>query len=151
MRAPREFNGLGPLAAAPSRAFAAPALLACLAALGAMSGLAPAATWAANAEDERPYVSARIVFPAPGEAVRANGGQLTVAARIAPALRPDHRVQLLLDGAATGPPQIAPRFHLTDLHRGAHGLQLRIFDAAGNVLFVGQPSEFHLLRHSRLH
>ena len=151
MQAAKQLNGLGPPALARRWAFAAPPLLACLLPLGAASGLAPAATWAANAGDQLPYLSARIVFPGQGEAVRANGGQLTVEARIAPALRPDHRVQLLLDGAAAGPPQTAPRFRLTDLHRGAHGLQLRIVDAAGNVLFVGQPSEFHLLRHSRLH
>lgn len=110
-----------------------------------------AALLAPSARADSPYLSARILFPGQGEALRSNGGEVSVEGRIAPPLRPQHRVQLLLDGAATGPPQVAPRFRLIDLHRGAHGLQLRVVDAAGKVLFVGQPSEFHLLRHSRLH
>lgn len=110
-----------------------------------------AALLAPSTEADSPYLSARILFPGQDEALRSNGGEVWVEARVAPALRPQHRVQLLLDGAATGPPQVASRFRLIDLHRGAHGLQLRVVDAAGEVLFVGQPSEFHLLRHSRLH
>ena len=110
-----------------------------------------AAALPASAADEPSYFSAAVVFPRQGEAVRANGGRLRVAVRIAPKLRPGHRIQLLLDGVAAGPPQTAPPFQLIDLERGAHSLRIRILDAAGGVLFVGESTEFHLLRHSVLH
>ena len=103
---------------------------------------------AANADG--PYLSAAIASPANDAAVRANGGQLTVTARIAPALRPGHRAQLLFDGRPQGQPQAVARFHLTELDRGTHRLRIQILDAAGDIVFIGQPSEFHLLRHSIL-
>ena len=110
-----------------------------------------AALLAPSANADKPYRSAAIVFPANDAAVRANGGQLTATARIAPALRPDHRVQLVFDGAPRGQPQAVPQFHLTDLDRGVHQLRIHILDSAGGIVFIGQSSEFHLLRHSVLH
>ena len=111
--------------------------------------LAAPSAWSASTG--KPYVSAAIVFPADDAAVRANDGQLRVEARIIPALRPDHRVQLLFDSAPHGQPQASARFHLTDVDRGTHQVRLHILDAADAIVFVGQPSQFHLLRHSVLH
>ena len=106
---------------------------------------------ALSANADRPYHSAAILSPADDEALRANGGQLTVSARIVPALRPGHRLQLLLDGTPKGRPQTSAQFHLTDVDRGTHRLRVRILDAAAGVVFVGKPSQFHLLRHSIRH
>ena len=119
--------------------------------LAALAILLLAAASPAGAEAEKPYISAAILFPADGEAVRANGGRLTVTARIAPTLRPDHRLQLMLDGTPYGRPQASPQFHLQDVDRGTHQVRLQILDAAGGIVFIGQSSEFHLLRHSILH
>ena len=119
-------------------------------AFAALAILLLAATSPADAEAEKPYASAAILFPANGEVVRANGGQLTVTARIAPTLRPDHRVQLMLDGGPNGQPHTSPQFHLQDVDRGTHQVRLQILDSAGGIVFIGQSSEFHLLRHSIL-
>lgn len=117
----------------------------------ALAILLLAAALPAVAETEKPYISAAILFPADGDAVRANGGRLTVTARIAPTLRSDHRLQLMLDGTPYGRPQASPQFHLQDVVRGTHQVRLQILDAAGGIVFIGQSSEFHLLRHSILH
>ena len=117
----------------------AAALLFCLPPFGVADG--PAA----------PYASARITAPADGEGLRANSGDFVVQARIEPELRQGHRLRLLLDGNAQGTAQSASAFPLTGIERGEHQLQLQIVDADGSIVFEGEPSTFHLLRHSILH
>lgn len=97
------------------------------------------------------YTGAVIISPADDAAVRSNAGSLTVLARVDPRLREGHRLQLLLDGIPRGAPGRKPEFHLENIDRGSHNLQLRVVDDAGGVLFTGPLSTFHLLRHSRLH
>ncbi len=110
-----------------------------------------AALPSASAAAERPYTSARLIFPSAGEAVRANGGELSVEVQITPVLHSGHRAQLLLDGVPQGPSRPSPRFHLVGVDRGEHRLQVRVVDADGEILFNGKQSIFYLLRHSRLH
>ena len=98
-----------------------------------------------------PYASACILSPADGEGLRANSGDFVVQARIEPELRQGHRLRLLLDGNAQGTAQSASAFPLTGIERGEHQLQLQIVDADGSIVFEGEPSTFHLLRHSILH
>ena len=97
------------------------------------------------------YTAAVIVSPADDMAVRSNAGSLTVVARVDPELQEGHRLQLLLDGAPRGAPGRKPEFHLENIDRGTHSLQLQVVDDANGVLFTGPRSTFHLLRHSRLH
>lgn len=98
-----------------------------------------------------PYTSARITAPADGEGLRANSGDFVVHAQIEPALRPGHSLQLLLNGDTQGKTQASSMFQLTGIERGEHRLRLRILNDQGSVVFEGEPSIFHLLRHSRLH
>ena len=98
-----------------------------------------------------PYTSARITAPADGEGLRANSGDFVVQAHIEPELRQGHRLRLLLDGNAQGTAQTASAIPLTGIERGEHQLQLQIVDADGSILFEGETSTFHLLRHSILH
>ena len=137
----RQVAGLGRLVGPSNFASRRPLIRACLL----------AALLATSAGADQPYLSAAIVSPANDAAVRANGGQLTVTARVEPPLHPDHRIQLVLDGTLYGRPQTSPQFHLQDVDRGTHQLRLQILDAAGGIVFIGQSSEFHLLRHSILH
>ena len=102
-------------------------------------------------ENESLYNLAAIVAPANDTALRSNAGNLTVLGQIDPQLQCGHRVQLVLDGAPAGVPAETAEFSLLNIDRGTHWLQLRIIDATDAVLFVGAPSTFHLLRHSRLH
>ncbi len=97
------------------------------------------------------YHLAEVVSPANDAAVRSNAGHVTVLGRIDPQPHCGHRVQLLLDGAPAGSLAETPRFSLKNIDRGTHQLQLRIVDTDGTTLFMGKPSSFHLLRHSRLH
>ena len=97
------------------------------------------------------YIEAAILAPADDAALRDNAGHVQVHGRVRPALAPGHQVQLLLDGTPWGSPQSTADFSLANIDRGTHSLALRILNGAGKPLFTGQPSTFHLLRHSRLH
>ena len=122
-----------------SAAVLAAALLFCLPPFGVADG--PAA----------PYASARITAPADGEGLRANSGDFVVRAHIEPDLRQGHRLRLLLNGNAQGAAQTSAAFLLTGVARGEHQLQLQVVDEGGSIVFEGESSTFHLLRHSILH
>jgi len=109
-------------------------------------------SWPASAvAEDQSYVAADVVFPAHDAAVRSNAGDLTVKAHVEPALAQGHRLQLLLDGVPLGVAQRVPEFPLQNIDRGTHRLQIRIIDEAGETVFTGAASTFHLMRHSRLH
>ncbi|MCY3794187.1 MAG: hypothetical protein OXG51_07405 [Gammaproteobacteria bacterium] len=110
----------------------------------ALSIATPCAADSANS----PYASAGILSPADGEGLRANSGDFVVQAQVEPALRQGHR---LLNGSAQGTAQASSAFPLTGVERGEHQLQLQIVDANGSIVFEGESSTFHLLRHSTLH
>lgn len=97
------------------------------------------------------YRVAAVAFPADGETVRANGGELLVRARIAPPLQAGHRALLRIDGAnvaqVAGP---APRedlaFAVTGLARGQREARLEVFDEDGDALLQSAATRFQLLR-----
>ena len=97
------------------------------------------------------YIRAEILYPADDAAVRSNAGTLTVLVRVDPQMQDGHRPQLLLDGVPSATAGRKQEFHLENIDRGTHTLQLQIIDGSGRVLFTGPQSTFHLLRHSRLH
>ena len=97
------------------------------------------------------YSSARIISPANGEGLRANSGNFEVRAQIEPDLRQGHHLHLLLDGESQGATQAPLTFRLTGVERGEHQLRLQVIDDDGGLVFEGEPSTFHLLRHSKLH
>ncbi|MDP6375807.1 MAG: DUF4124 domain-containing protein [Pseudomonadales bacterium] len=94
------------------------------------------------------YSAAKIIAPANDEGLRDNAGTVNVQTRVAPGLRPGHRLRLLLDGepAENG---TAGQFRLANLSRGSHTLTLEIVDAGGTAVFRGAPSTFHLQRTAR--
>ena len=96
------------------------------------------------------YRSAAVAFPADGAAVRANGGQLVVRARISPPLRAGHRAVLRIDGedlaAASGPAAgEALSFALEGLPRGLREARIQVLDQRGSLL-QSAPARFYLLR-----
>jgi len=115
--------------------------------IGALSIAAPCAADPAIPR----YASARIASPADGEGLRANSGNFVVQAQVEPELRQGHRLRLLLNGNAHGAAQTALTFPLTAVERGEHRLQLQIVNEGGGIVFAGESSTFHLLRHSKLH
>ena len=115
-----------------------------------IAALAIAAPCAANPAHSN-YASARIAAPAEGEGLRANSGNFAVQVEVEPELRQGHRLRLLLNGSAQGDAQTSLTFRLTAVERGEHRLQLQIVDEDGGIVFEGESSTFHLLRHSKLH
>ena len=96
------------------------------------------------------YTAARIVAPAAGEAVRANGGDVTLRGQVTPPLRDGHRAVLFLDGAPLG--QAAANgdatvdFALVDVARGHHQAHIEVVDGNGDTLLRGVPAVFHVQR-----
>ena len=123
--------------------------IACAVALAAALLMAP--PLAGNDQSASGYSSARIISPPDGEGLRANSGNFEVRAQIEPELRQGHHLRLLLDGDPQGAAQASSTFQVTGVERGEHQLRLQIVDDGGGLVFAGEPSTFHLLRHSRLH
>jgi hypothetical protein len=94
-----------------------------------------------------PYRRFAFTSPAPEATVRQP--ELTVTMRLEPALRPGHRVRLLLDGTpvATQPGTVFP---LEGLERGAHTVSAQILDASDKVIAHAGPITFHVHRPSVL-
>lgn len=96
------------------------------------------------------YRSARITSPTDDAGIRENAGNVTITAEVLPRLRPGHQLRLLIDGTVEQVTR-ATSFQLTSMDRGTHVAQVDVVNADGRVLFSGQPSSFHLQRHSVLH
>ncbi len=91
------------------------------------------------------YESLTINSPADDEAVRENAGNVNIVATAVPALRPGHRIRVLLDGV---PEQEGHQssFVLSNVDRGTHSVTTEIVDEAGTVLLASAPTTFHLQR-----
>ncbi len=124
-------------------------IIRCAAALAAALLMAP--PLAGTDQPKSGYSSARIISPPDGEGLRANSGNFEVRAQIEPDLRQGHRLRLLLNDNPQGAAQASSTFQLTGVERGEHQLRLQIVDDDGGLVFAGEPSTFHLLRHSKLH
>lgn len=71
---------------------------------------------------EASYVT-RIVSPANESTIPMGPGDFVVEAEVSPSLDSKEQLILLLDGAAVGAPESAPRWQLTNVFRAAHRLQ----------------------------
>ncbi len=96
------------------------------------------------------YVSALILAPLAGEAVRANGGAVQLRGQVSPSLRTGHRAVLFVDGAmlakADANADGSLEFALANVARGSHQARIDVVDANGDTLLQGAPSVFHVLR-----
>lgn len=72
-----------------------------------------------------------------GNAFRANDGNLTLQASLAPGLLYTHQLQLLVDGQPFGSPSQSTFFHLHNLDRGAHSLILQVVQ--GEQVIASSP------------
>lgn len=96
------------------------------------------------------YQVAEIVSPADQETLRNIGGALTVLVRFQPALRPDHRFDLALDGERQNLNATSSRVSLQDVFRGSHTLQLIVTDASGAEITRSAPRTFFVQQTSIL-
>lgn len=92
------------------------------------------------------YTKLSIVAPAADETIRENAGNVRIEAAIAPPLRPDHRLLLVVDGALSAVDAVNGVFELSNVDRGTHTAALRIVDRDGAVLIESDPTTFHLMR-----
>jgi len=67
------------------------------------------------------------------QSIRANSGDFAVLVDLQPALRPEHRLVLLVDGERQGAPSGTPRLIASGLARGAHQLAVEVIGNRGVV------------------
>ncbi|WP_136065482.1 DUF4124 domain-containing protein [Modicisalibacter radicis] len=117
---------------------------------------APARTPRAEPADSRgvgqpfmPYSTFRIAEPEDGQTLPTGAaGNVQVQLAIEPALREDHKVRLLLDGAISQSALHSRAFMLTNLYRGEHTLVAELLDAEGQVRHRSAPVTLYVHRAS---
>lgn len=96
---------------------------------------APAPAPAPTTDPAPAYESLAIVQPGQEETLWNIGGLLNVSVQVRPALRSDHRVQVIYDGQPLDPlPPGVTSFELSEVWRGEHTLRATVIDAEGRVL-----------------
>ena len=85
-----------------------------------------------------------ILSPGPGEAIRANNGAVPLTLALSPALAPEERLRLHLDGQVLQTAE-APPAMLEGLARGEHTLLIERLDREGRALAEAQQT-FYVLR-----
>lgn len=102
-------------------------------------------------EEKFQYDVFAIDSPKDDEGIRANDGRVNVVVAITPNLKPNHSVQLRLDGNSVGQAQKIPYFNLTEVERGTHQLQAEVVeDGSGETVQTTEAISFHALIASRL-
>jgi len=74
------------------------------------------------------------------------GGDFAVQASVEPALAAGERLQLRIDGAASGSPQTGISWSLRNVHRGGHNLSIQRLDADGKVIAESDPVHVQVMR-----
>lgn len=98
-----------------------------------------------------PVYKASITRPEHDSTLRDNAGNLTVEVKLMPALQSGYRGDLLLDGLPVSTVSASGPVNLTNLDRGTHTLQVRIFNPAGKIVHESSAVVVNILRASRLH
>lgn len=80
--------------------------------------------------------------------LRANNGRVSVDIKLHPALRPEHRLRLLLDGRPYTRPSERTHLSLMDVDRGRHSLEVQVLEGE-QVVQQSEPEVFHLQRARR--
>jgi hypothetical protein len=96
-----------------------------------------------------PSYTVFVAQPGVEEAVRANGGNVTVLARVEPELREGDRLELLWDGEPRGTSRDGS-FRLQAVDRGEHRVAIRVLGEDGDELARSDAVTFYVLRRSVL-
>lgn len=96
------------------------------------------------------YDSIKIASPERGEAIRSNGGSLSVNINIQPALQQQHSIVLYMDGQEARRGR-STAYQFANVDRGLHTLSAAIETNAGKEVARSGNVSFTLLRNSRLH
>lgn len=98
--------------------------------------------------EEAAVYELRIVSPSNNESIWVNDGNVMVNVSVEPALQPDHRLSVDIDGETVlaEPGSVSVRF--TNLFRGSHTATASVLDADGQLISSSEPVQFHLHRAS---
>ena len=94
------------------------------------------------------YAQLEVISPAEDETIRDNAGNVQIQVALAPQLRADHRLLLVLDGSATEVEAVNGVFELSNVDRGTHTAGGRVVDRQGNVVIESNPTTFNLMRYA---
>ncbi|OLQ81077.1 hypothetical protein BIT28_05770 [Photobacterium proteolyticum] len=94
-------------------------------------------------------ITVRLLSPHDQQTLRDNQGIIKVAAATSQTLKKHHRAQLLLNGTPYGSPQSRLNWHLSNIDRGSHTLQVQISNN-GKVIASSEVITVYLHRASRL-
>ncbi len=107
---------------------------------------APQANSTSAATSRGYYTQLRVVSPANDATIRDNAGNVRIEFSIAPQLRSDHTLLLLLDGSPMQIAAVNGVFELANVDRGTRTARARVVDRAGSVIIESDPTTFHLMR-----
>lgn len=98
-------------------------------------------------EDPAPqrYESVTMASPTDDQAIRANAGNITLVASIAPDLHTLHSVRFFVDGSPVGTGK-SLSYSLTNMDRGTHTAKVAVVDDAGTIISESGSVSFHVLR-----
>lgn len=100
-----------------------------------------------EAEQQAPIKSTvSIVSPADQAVIPMGSGDFAVQASVEPALAAGERLQLRVDGAASGSPQTGTSWSLRNVLRGGHNLSIQRLDADGKVIAESDPVHVQVMR-----
>ena len=104
---------------------------------------------AGERDDGQGYRTFAITSPADDEAVRDNGGNVSITLQLEPELRAGHVIDIRMDGSLIGRGS-STSVSLTNVDRGSHTVQAVITDESGNQVAATDSVTFHLRRVSAL-
>jgi hypothetical protein len=84
--------------------------------------------------DEAVNYSVRLTSPADESHVLPAQRDVRVSAAVEPALKPNHRIQFLMDGQPLGEPSTDTSFLIEEIYRGEHKLSAQVLDTRGRIL-----------------
>jgi hypothetical protein len=99
-----------------------------------------------ESDDVGYYAEIAVISPLEDETIRDNSGNVQIQITIAPRLRGDHRLMLILDGNDIGLEAVNGVFELSNVDRGTHTAAGRVIDQLGNTVIESSPVTFNLMR-----
>jgi len=97
-------------------------------------------------QEDKGYGQFEIVSPEEGQTFRNDNGELEVGILLQPALKPGHKIQVLVDANPVQADVSSTQMVLRNLSRGTHQLQAQIIDEQGEVQAASKLINFHMRR-----
>lgn len=99
-------------------------------------------------KEQKEKLTVEILKPANEETIRDNSGSVYISGAIKPSFKRGLSVVLKLDDKKVKGPQKSAVFILRNVDRGAHKVQLEVWNSSGKVIAVSDPVTFFLHRGS---